>query len=400
MPAIVIVVLLLLYLPYRISRGFPATIRVSILLIVAIKAIILMVLHFDAIDTWGQPIVLDESVDAKRYYDVGQAFESYRLWDITYDEIVRERGASSHVGYYVVNVAAFRICPAYPILFLRLAKLLLFHVGLGMLAGTWRLRSTSTRAFVAYLFLGVLSYQIFYYIFRNLKDDLVLSLFMMIMALADRHIDASSLGSEKTSRRRMILVWVAIGLLAWVISTIRFYLGMGILCAFAMHTVTRRGMKMTYRVALAVAIAGGFLVLTTRSGYSLVEERGAVSAVTSGIGNVYGLFKFFVTPLPWQHVRPWLAVPHSFYLLLLAPALWALLARFRSNLDWKLYIVILLMIIVGGYIQDYGPRKRYVIYPIFVGWIVTARRRIESPPAESEPFDANAYFAQRRDVLT
>ncbi len=86
---LVIVGLLLLYLPVRISRGFPALMRVSIWMIVAAKAILIVGLHIHTVSTTGHPIILDESVDAKKYYDVGEAFIDYNLWEVSRGVCVR-----------------------------------------------------------------------------------------------------------------------------------------------------------------------------------------------------------------------------------------------------------------------------------------------------------------------
>ena len=62
------------------------------------------------------------------------------------------------------------------------------------------------------------------------------------------------------------------------------------------------------------------------------------------------------------------------------------------------HVVMLIALVVGGKMQDYEPRKRYVMYPIFVSWIVLAGHRKQLPTAGSEPFDPDAYFAKRRNV--
>ena len=191
MLSLLVVSLLLLYLPLRVLRRFSAGFRASVLIIVLVKALFLVFLHTSTVNRTGLPIILDQSVDAKGYYDFGVAFEHYRLTDISFGDLATERGATSHIGYYYINVLAFHACPYDPMLFLRLCKLLLFHVGLGMLAETWRRRSGEGRAIAAYLLLGVVFYQFIYYQFRNLKDDVLLSLFMMLAAVVDRRLVAA-----------------------------------------------------------------------------------------------------------------------------------------------------------------------------------------------------------------
>ncbi len=391
-----IVGMLLLYLPYRLSRGFPMTLRMAVLMIVATKAVLITVVHLSHVSDTGHPIILDESVDAKRYYDFGTAFLNHDIRDIGYDDLIRERGASAHLGYYVVNLVAFKFCPAHPMLFLRLAKLLLFHVGLGMLATTWRLQTTTTRAFIGYIILGAIYYQFAYHHFRNAKDDVVLSIFLMIMAVTDRTVAATGPLREKLNTRKMMTSWVIIALLTWLISSFRFYMGLALVIALAMHTVTGRSMKVVHRVLFVVVVGVGFVLFMRSGSYALVDERGGVGAALGGLSNVYGMFAVFTRPIPWQHANRLLGIPHTVYLLLLIPALWALISDFRNKLDWKLYLVGIIAMVVGGFMQDPAPRKRFIMYPIFTGWVLAlgaGRKR-----GATEPFDPNAYFAQSSDV--
>ncbi len=395
-----IVALALLYLPYRISRGFSPAARVLIVMIVAVKAMLITVIHLSYVNSTGHPIVLDESIDAKRYYDFGAAFANFDIAEITHDDLTKERGASAHLGYYVANLIAAKACPDHPMLFLRLAKLLSFHIGLGMLATTWRITATPTRAIVAYVVLGALFYQFTYYGFRNLKDDLILAIFMVIMAIADRTVSTTH-RREALSLKKMVGSWIAIAAMLWLLSTLRFYLALAIVCAFGVHTVTGRGLKASHRALFACVLVIGFLGFAGTTGMDMAREHGGAGAVAGSAGNVYGLFKIFVRPLPWQHVTPMMGIPHTLYLFLLPPALWALLVRLRDNLNWKLYLVGALALILGAFMEDYEPRKRYVMYPIFVSWIVLAgRRKEEADSSEEAPFDPDAYFADPRNVYT
>lgn len=395
---IILVVLALFGIPYRISRGFPMVFRIVMMLIVASKISILMLVHFSVLDDTGLPIILDSSTDAKEYYDFGTAFLNHNLIDITLEDVIEERGASSHLGYFVVNLVLFKACPEHPVLFLRLTKLLLFHIALGVLVNTWRITTTPQKAMIGYLIFGAVFCQFLYYNFRNLKDDMILSLFMIIMAVADRMIAVTREG-RSYPLRKMLSAWAVIGLTIWAMSFLRFYFAIAIVVAFALHTVTGRGLKTSYRVFFGGAILLGFLALTTTSGYALVQRAGGASAVAGSADNIYGIFKVFVTPLPWQHQRPILAVPHTFYLFMMAPALWALFRNLSLNLDWKLYVVAQLALVLGGFMQDYEPRKRYSMYPIFYSWIIfMPNRRQAGADDDPEPFDPDAYFAETKSA--
>ncbi len=371
------VVVLLAYLPFRLSRGFSPSVRTAIFLIVLFKAIVLVGLHVRQVGDGGHPIVADIATDARAYYNAGAALEVRGLFEVTKHDVISVASGRSHLGYYVVNYLAFKASPDHPMLFLRLAKLLLFHVALGMLVTTWRMNRTPSRAFIAYVVLGLLFYQLFYYNYRNLKDDVVLSLFMMIMALADRSLIARTPGSSQRFAWSSVLRWVAVGGLIWLITTFRYYMGPIIIGAFCIHLITGQGMRFRYRVGLAGFMVVGFAVIITLPGFDLVRDRGGPASLLGALTNVYGVFKMLVSPLPWQHTRLLLAPAHTLYLLMLVPALWCLFTRFRANLDWKLFVVLQIALVVGGILDSYEPRKRFVMYPILVGWIVMAGRRNE-----------------------
>lgn len=380
MIAIGIVLFLLVYAPLRISRGFSASVRTAIVVMVMVKTAFLIVWHVSLVAETGIPIILDESLDAKTYYDYGAAFAEQPLWNITTADLVDERGGAAHLGYPVANVLAFKLAPDDPMLLLRLFKLLMFHVGLGMLTSLWRRQTTEGRAFAAYLILGVLLYQFFYYTFRNLKDDILLSLFMMIMAWADSLLNTAGGEVEQPSGRRAWLTWAMIGFLIWIISTIRFYLAATIVIALGLHLATARGASWATRVTLGGVIVAGLVIMMGTAGGEMAQSRGGAGALLAAMANVGGIFKVFVTPLPWQYTLRVLAVGHTFYLLMLIPAFVAFFMRFRRNVDWKLYVVMIVALVVGGLMGDSGPRKRFVMCPVFMSWIVYAGLRRDELP--------------------
>ncbi len=397
MAPVLVAILFLFVIPFLMSRGFSGIFRVSVVMVIGIKLILILMFHAQTVKTYGIPIQLDASVDAKKYYDFGEAFSQYHLWEISPSDLIRERGGKSHLGYPYLNTLAFQFCPDHPILFLRIMKLLFFHVALGMLAVTWRDKLGERLAYVGYMILGVVMYQFLYYHFRNLKDDVILSLFMAVMALADRTLGAGGIEKNSGTHQQAVLRWLAIGLFLWFIWTIRLYLTAIILCAFGANLVTGRNIKLIYRALLMGVIGVGFLVMTGAEGWRMVEMRGGAGAVTGAAGNLYGLFKVFVSPLPWQHGNWFLAIPHTFYLLGLPIVAWAFFSNLRNNLDWKVYVVIVVALVVGALMEDFEPRKRYVMYPIFLSWVLTAlAKRREA--ASTEVFDPNAYFAQARNI--
>ena len=88
MPAIVIISALLLYLPVRLSRGFPSLYRLSILLMVAFKATLMVVLHFVYLGPTGHPIVRDAAVDAIGYYQSGEALRERSILEVSRDDLI------------------------------------------------------------------------------------------------------------------------------------------------------------------------------------------------------------------------------------------------------------------------------------------------------------------------
>jgi hypothetical protein len=400
MISVLIVCALLCYLPVRVMRSFPRAARVAVFLIVMTKAGLIIGIHVNQMNKTHHPIVIDTSVDAKKYYDVASKFANVSPFHIRRDDLAGARGGSAHLGYYVFNIFGMHAAPSNPMLFIRLTKLLLFHVSLGMLASVWRVRSNSTRAFVGYLMIGVVFYQFFYYTYRNLKDDLIMSIFMAIIAIVDGYL-LGSMGSEKPQRPyTKVLSWVAVGVLTWAMASVRFYVALAIVCGLGMHTVTAKGMKPMYRMLIAALGVGGFFVIMATKGGELVAKAGGSSAVLDAAGNIFGIFKIMVTPVPWQHHIPFMIPAHVLYLLLLPVILVSLFMRLRSNLDWKLFATGLILLAVGGHIKDFNARKRYPLYPIFIGWIVTAARKRSAAQDDQEAFDVDAYFARHGTAYT
>jgi len=279
MIALFIVALLLVYLPWRLSRGFSTSHRLAIVAIVVLKAALIVVLHGRQVQQGGHAIILDLATDAKNYYDAGARLSSQGMWDVSREDVVAVAGGHGHLGYYYVNYLAFALCPDNPMLFLRLAKLLLFHVALGMLVTTWRLQTNATRAFLAYVLLGLVFYQFYYSIFRNLKDSVVLSLFMMIMALIDRSMIAVTDVARSKQKRAVIFRWAAIAVLVWAVSTLRFYVALLVPAALVAHAVFGRGIGLTYRLALVVFLFLGSAAVVTLPGMGLVERAGGIGEV-------------------------------------------------------------------------------------------------------------------------
>ncbi len=401
MIALVVLIGLMLYVPVRVMKPFPISVKAIAWLIVAIKTIIIIAFHFNQLDTGNHPIVLDQSIDAKKYYDVSSAVTSVPWWQFRHADLIEERGASGHLGYYYLNIVGFYLCPDHPMLFVRLLKLFAFCVSTGMLATVWLRRTGSVgRAFFGYFLLTVAFYQFMYFTFRNLKDDIILALFIATMALIDGYLINPDLPAEQKTRRKTVFMWIAVGGLIYVMASMRFYAGLAVVCGLAAHTVIGPGMKMSTRVVTSVVFLVGIAGLMATSGGALVAAEGGAGAVLKAAADVGGLFKIIVTPVPWQHPIRWQIPAHLVYLLFLLPmALIAFFLRIRDCLDWKFVVVVLLMLVVGGHIHDFAPRKRFMMYPVFTSWIIMMGRRQTVGDDETEPFDVDAYFA-RHGALT
>ena len=397
MTALVVVIALLLYVPVRVLKPFPASVKGAAWMIVVVKTAIIMWFHFYQIDTGNHPIVLDQSIDAKKYYDVAAAMSGIPLLHLRHDDVAQERGAGSHLGYYYMNIYAFHICPKYPILFLRLFKLFAFSTSMGLIATVWLKRTGSVaRASFGYFLLTIGFYQFIYYTFRNFKDDIILSMFVTSMALVDGYLINPDRPRSQKKLGTVVLAWAAVGILVYFISTMRFYAGLAIVCGLAAHTVIGPGMKISTRVITVVVFLVGFAGLMATSGGRLVSSAGGFGTMLTAAGDLGGLFKILVTPVPWQHPIGWHVPGHLLYLLFLLPvALIAFFTNIRECLDWKLVVVMLLTLVVGGYVHDFTPRKRYMMYPVFTSWIVMmgTRRRVDAE--EPEAFDVDAYYTRQ-----
>lgn len=108
-----------------------------------------------------------------------------------------------------------------------------------------------------------------------------------------------------------------------------------------------------------------------------------------------GMFQAFLSPLPWGAIRfmePLSTPFYWIYWLLLPYTLYALLRHFRSNINWHLFVYIMILYVVGGAIGD-PPRKRLIVYPILVTWVLAHlahKRWVRSGQPQYETEEINA----------
>jgi len=247
-------------------------------------------------------------------------------------------------------------------------KSLVYFAGLASVMRVWRRNYGNSLPMYGFVFLTVVFWLPAYYNFRNLKDGLLSGLFLLCMALLDTLIRPRWQILTPRTKGKTVMGWCLLLGLLWIISTIRLYYAAAIALGFSMHLIGSVQMDAKLRVAvittaalLAVFVIGG------RIGATALKQ---FEAHKGGGYGIFGIFRGLVTPIPWQYFIKVLIPSHCFYLLMLPFAFFAFFAHFRVNLTWHAYTAAILIIAVGIAMEGSQTRKRMIVVPIFVMWIL------------------------------
>jgi len=223
-----------------------------------------------------------------------------------------------------------------------------------------------------FAFIGIVCTPAFYYNYRNLKDGLILALFLFIMALLDTMLRPREDLLQPRSTGKTMLGWIVFLILLYALSTLRLYTAAIIVIAVIMHAiVTTSRIKLRARISLLVAFLIVVLIaFTTGIVAGMMEMAGG--DIRLGIFTLRGIAQAFLSPIPWGAIvqeEPCNVVFYSVYWLLLPYALYTLFRHLRNNMNWQLFLYIMITYVVGVVIGD-PPRKRLIVYPILVTWVL------------------------------
>jgi hypothetical protein len=300
-----------------------------------------------------------------------------------------------------------------PILAARILKTLLFFLALSCLVRLWRSSYSPQIAMIGFFIMGVLLMPEFYWNFRNLKDSLTLTVFLFIMVILDTLFEPQQDSLYPTSYQKRVFLWLLLFVLLYMLSTLRVYLPILLVMAVLMHSVMASNMRVRSRVSLLIAMV--FIALLTIQIsviYNIMEIRRDIAGGGfepgggggTGILSPYTFFHAIVSPLPWQYTAdPYLLTFHLIYLASLPYILYCFLKHLRKNIDWHLFMCILVICTVA--MIGSGARKRIIIYPIFVVWTLIhlhykqMMRRAQAEDYESQISQNYDYECNKEHVL-
>jgi len=366
MLVVILLTILALVLPLVILRPFSRLQKTLVLLIILAHLVTMFLLHYHVLHTTGFPIVRDVSTDTLQYYEWTEHFADHAPFSITRREAIAAAQGTPHFGYQYVLGTLWTITP-YPVLSIRLFKTMLFFISLSCLSRVWRTDYGSRLAMRGFVFMGVVCTPAFYYNFRNLKDSLILALFMFIMALLDTLLRPKSKLLYPVSTSKTIWLWFVLLIPLYALSTLRIYVIAMLFIAVLMHIVaaSRVGIKvriLLFGVLVVIALVG------IQSEFVADMLQIGKSKIAEGKPSLYILFRAFVSPLPWRYFVLPLIPFHCIYLLLLPYALYTLLRHFRINMNWHLFLYML--VIFGTGVTGNPARKRLIGIPILLTWML------------------------------
>lgn len=370
----ILLVFLALFVPLAILRRFSFYQKLLVVIVITAHLAFMFLQHSRLVYTTGLPIVVDVHVDAQGYYDASSQFKDFPPFGVTKKAAMDAAKGSAHFGYYYVLGTLWTITPR-PVLAMRFLKIMLFFTSLSCIVRVWRTDYGDRLAMWGFAFLGVIFTPIVYYNYRNLKDSLILSLFMFVMALLDTILRPRQGQLHRMSTGKSIFAWCTVLVLLYVISTLRTYTSAIVVIALIMHAIMASRLGTKGRI-LSLAAMGLIMLFALKIGFvaNMMELSKVKFTGTTilGILTLRGMLQAFLSPLPWGGIRQMepLSTPfYWLYWLLLPYAFYCMLRHFRSNINWHLFVYIMILYVVGAAVGD-PPRKRFIVFPILVGWVL------------------------------
>lgn len=365
-------------IPYTILRPFSFPQKMLVMVMVFGHLVVIFAWHFHVLTTTGSPIVIDVHNDCQKYYAATVDFQESPPFSVTIGSVRSQLDESENYGYPYVLASLWTLTP-YGILAIRLLKTALYFVSLSCLARVWRRDYGDRLAMWGFAFLGFIFTPALYYNFRNLKDGLILSLFIFLLAMLDTLLRPKERRLQPLSAGRAIWAWATVLFLVFAISTIRHYAAAAIIAAIVMHAITASKLGITTRVLLLGIVIGAGVIGLQTGIVSVLLELGVTHAGALSLWSGYGLLQAFLSPLPWGPVlERHLAFFYWIYWALLPYTLYALIRHLRRNMTWHLYIYLIVAYLASGPIGD-PPRKRLIVHPIMVSWVLAHLYRVRRP---------------------
>ncbi|MCK5602487.1 hypothetical protein KAR91_11470 [Candidatus Pacearchaeota archaeon] len=330
--------------------------------------------HFQLVRKTNSPVVVDGHVDTLNYYNKGSQFSGNLPFTVTINDAIRVSDGSKHFGYAYLVGTLFTLT-SYPMLAMRALKILLFFSSLSCVVRLWRTEYGERLAIWGFIFMGIIFTPAIYYHFRNLKDSVTVSLFMFIMVLLETLLRPKELQLNPATKRKTVWSWILLLILLYMYSTLRLYHVAIILAALGGHIVMsskRIGMK--GRLGLMFAMLVIFLIALKLGMVTALMEQGEQLESGGGPSLSYrSLLQAFLSPMPWGEIRriePLSAPFYWLYWLLLPYTLLCLIRHIKVNFNWKFFVYMAILAVVGVATGD-PPRKRLIVFPILVGWVLS-----------------------------
>ncbi|MHC5061001.1 MAG: hypothetical protein ACYTFK_07945 [Planctomycetota bacterium] len=368
-----VVVMLLIFLavtvPLLILRPFSINQKMFVLIVILGHLTVMLFLHFLLIRRTGIPVVVDIHQDTRNYYDNTAGFRNSAPFSVSIRDAIGAAEESKHFGYQYLLATLWTITP-YAILAMRILKTLLFFVSLACLMRAWYVDYGDRYTMWAFAFMGIVCTPAFFYSYRNLKDSIILALFMFITAILDTLFRPLKNRLYPIRKNTIIIYWCLIFLLLYFISTIRLYVPAIIVAALGMNSIMSSRMDIKKRVFL-VFIMGviGLIAVSSGMGTRVLEMKEEGMETSGGGPDAYLVFRAFISPIPWQCKDPSLIPFHYVYLLMMLYTLYAMFKHFWYNMNWKLFVFVMTMYVAGA--TGNPMRKRLIIIPIMLSWILT-----------------------------
>ena len=353
-------------LPLILLKKFTDGQKLFVAVVILIHIVAMIALHNRLVKIQGQPLIIDGNVDAQTYYVRSARLSTQPPLSITKKD-VRRISTAENYGYLWLGATFWTICDE-PMLPIRLFKTMMFFIAMAFIMRVWRVDYGDRLAIRGFAFMSLVVTATFYYNYRNLKDSLVLTVFIMVMAALDTIFRPRHEQETPSTPAKLAFFWLAAIFSLYLLATLRLYTTVLVAGAVTMHLIIGSRMSLQARMSLIAALGVAGLVAMQGTIIAEATEMGQGRDLTSGL-DPYILFHAVVAPIPWQNYEVWLTPFHWIYLFLLPHTLYAFFRHFRKNMNWHLFMVLMVFYVTG--LTGSGARKRITAFPMMVGWVLS-----------------------------
>jgi len=335
--------------------------------------------HYWAVQQDATGIVFDLSTDAQKYYYVAEALSADPLYSINPLDISAISGGVWHFGYYYLNIICIKLS-ADPMLLMRMIKVFVFFFAVAVTARYWEQQYGTNATMWGILYLTFGWWEVIYYNFRNFRDGLIVSVFLVTYVLYTRIFLFVSLKKKLgLSMQRVIAQYGLLLFYLTLLLSLRVYVAVVFVAGIIATIIIESNISVWRRIFILffLCLVGGLPFINyTSSAFNYAHMLLTHSIIGNSVVDLsVRCLQVLLSPIPWQYTQQFLIPSQFFYLIMICLSLLSVVFIIKSKPWGQVVIVILMVLFLGVMVDSSYARKRMPLVPIFVSWMVAGISR-------------------------